>query len=628
MSYKIYKGVHEKRRGENPETVQTRVPEGFTKKTLDDVAEILQDYMESSGNKAETLFKYLSKKDVEGLEGAYIKRLEEVIDLRHLLENKDLFMEDKNKEMDGSFYTPVIWAEESRKFFEETYDLSEYTVWDPAAGTGNLVEPYIGKCKQVYASTLDEGDVAILAARHKDIEAFQLDFLSTNDIKTVVPEGLRQVIENNEPLLILTNPPYSKAGSKSTWVYSYLDSQGDKVFKNDLLKQFIWQLGNMFSIYNMSNARLVLIGTTSLFLRNTWNGTLKYLYEHYELERGYFFKASEFKGIFDVIAWGVFTLLLKPHEVLQILNKVPETTLEIRERDPDTDIITVIGEQTLSSESTTSRVAAKKYFSKPASHKVMQPVFSAYGIKRVNEKGKDIGKTMLQAGTADAECYYLTSAHISMMAMYNGISLLPLTSVAYPVTRARYKDTISAFMFSAYMHNALDYYERIKLWHIPSPSEKYSIWQANAVVGSMGHPKFFSYTVRDADIDGYAFTKLNTFLPYTQAEVEAMITCPVKLEDFKNNPMDNDWYVNMVREALPLLDDRVKAMYDKVMELYAKMIKAPYDSENELTRYYDVGLTQGIKLGVLSEEDKDAIAELRIKSSEWFRENYKDHYVY
>lgn len=627
MAYKIYKGVHEQRRGEETDDKAMRIPEGFTRGTLLRINELIQEYIEVTGNDAGVLIKQLASKKACAIGQEYITKLEQLVSRQQLIENKDLFMTDASKEMDGSFYTPVIWAEESLKLVAETYDLSEYTVWDPAAGVGNLVMPYIGKCKRVFASSLEQGDVDIMRERLQGVDVFQLDFLSTLDIAEVLPQGLADVIKNNEPLLILTNPPYSKVGATNTWLYTYLTSIGDKQFKNDLLKQFIWQLCNMFDKYRLSNARMVLIGTTSLFLRNTWHNTLTRIYEHFEVERGYFFKASEFKGIFEGIAWGVFTLLLEPVDMLKIITEVTPITLEIRERDPATDEIKVIGAQELRSQSTTKRVTAKQYFKQHTHRKVKLPMFSAYGKLRRDANGN----LKLQNGDHNAICYYLTSAHISMMAMYNGLSPLPLTSVAYPITRERYADTVSAFIFSAYMYNTLDYYDRIKLWHIPEDGEEYRVWKQHAIIGAIGHPKFFSYTLREIDLGTTTFTKLNDFFPYTREEAEGIITCPVKLADLRKNPptTTQEWYIKTLREQLTTsVDARVKAVYDEVMALHRKILEQPYDSENEYSGYYDLGLTQAIAEGILTAEDKARLTELRIKSSEWFRENCHTHYKY
>lgn len=625
LTYRIFKGVHEQRRGDVPTT--KKIPHNFTNHEFTSIEEVLQDCAIETGIDTITLFRYLGQDIKQGNLPSHLQiykeRLQEVIDIDVLLFNKDTFMGNATKELTGDFYTPLVWAQESMNLFYEYYDLSLYTVWDISAGTGNLCLPYIGKCKQLFASTLYDDDVQILKERLPQGCVFQFDFLSSIDPLPLLPKELQQVLLNNEPLLIITNPPYSKKGSVSTAVHKHLKGSLDHRMKNDLMKQFIWQIGNLITLYNLTNTKLILVGTTSLFTKNAWSYTLRYINEHFHLRDGYFFKASEFAGIFDTIPWGVFTILYEPLPSIRLLTELKPTTLTIKERNLNTNEVSILGTHTLASHQTSSKLTMLEYLTKFPYHKVKQPILSAYGIPHRDENGL----VRYQNGSPDAVCYFLTSGVLGMLAMYNGISPLPLLSIAYVVTKERFPDVIAAFVFSTYLHNKLGYYEAMDIWCLPDPSPEYTLWQQNAIVNALGHNKFFTYTLRDVDINGFSLTKSNNFFPFTREESQELITDPVKLQDLQDHyTTDNVWYVNLLRDCLPYVDSRVRRFYDVTMEVYKYLLQQPYNPEIPETGYWDIGLTQASKLGLVPSHFKDELFKAKRLSSQWFRENYKTHY--
>ncbi|MCL2520493.1 MAG: hypothetical protein FWE37_05775 [Spirochaetaceae bacterium] len=148
---------------------------------------------------------------------------------------RDLLVPQDIRERKGSFFTPQIWVKKSQEYLSEVLGedwQSEYTVWDCACGTGNLLvgltEPY-----NIYASTLDKADVAEIkqsikegkTPNLKEAHIFQFDFLN-DDFKAVseggkVPDGLMAILndpEKRKKLLIYINPPYAEAGNMKTVV--------------------------------------------------------------------------------------------------------------------------------------------------------------------------------------------------------------------------------------------------------------------------------------------------------------------------------------------------------------------------------------------------------------------------
>lgn len=141
----------------------------------------------------------------------------------YIIERRDLLVPQDIRERKGAFFTPRKWVELSQKYLTDylgTNWQEEYTVWDCAAGTGNLLAGLTNKYN-IYASTLDQADVNVM---HERIDhganllknhVFQFDFL--NDDFTKLPQSLQDIINDDEKrkkLVIYINPPYAEADNR------------------------------------------------------------------------------------------------------------------------------------------------------------------------------------------------------------------------------------------------------------------------------------------------------------------------------------------------------------------------------------------------------------------------------
>ncbi|MCL1938517.1 MAG: hypothetical protein FWF52_09015 [Candidatus Azobacteroides sp.] len=140
----------------------------------------------------------------------------------YMIERRDLLAPQDVRERKGSFFTPKIWVELSQKYIADVLGedwQDEYSVWDCAAGTGNLLAGLTNKY-HIWASTLDKADVDVMMDRIRnganllEDHVFQFDFL--NDDFTKLPKGLQDIISNENKrrkLVIYINPPYAEAGT-------------------------------------------------------------------------------------------------------------------------------------------------------------------------------------------------------------------------------------------------------------------------------------------------------------------------------------------------------------------------------------------------------------------------------
>lgn len=140
----------------------------------------------------------------------------------YIVERRDLLVPQDVRERKGSFFTPQIWVELSQKYLTDVLGENwqdEYTIWDCAAGTGNLLNGLTNKYN-IWGSTLDRQDLEVMKDRIKnganllEDHVFQFDFL--NDEFTKLPVALQKIINDpveRKKLVIYINPPYAEASS-------------------------------------------------------------------------------------------------------------------------------------------------------------------------------------------------------------------------------------------------------------------------------------------------------------------------------------------------------------------------------------------------------------------------------
>jgi hypothetical protein len=133
------------------------------------------------------------------------------------------------REIRGSFFTPEIWVKKSHEYLARAFGENwqdEYTIWDCAAGTGNLLAGLANKYN-IWASDIDQSNVDTMQSLIEIDEnlnllsdhVFQFDFL--NDSFNKLPEDLQKIIndpEKRKKLIIYINPPYAEHSTKTVIV--------------------------------------------------------------------------------------------------------------------------------------------------------------------------------------------------------------------------------------------------------------------------------------------------------------------------------------------------------------------------------------------------------------------------
>ena len=237
-----------------------------------------------------------------------------------LIANCDRLIEDTTRRFQGEFYTPTAWVMEAYKMIEKEFGENwkqEYTVWDPAWGTGNLTRDF-NDFKELYVSTLNQSDIGIANQNGYNINAtkFQYDFL--NDSHEKLPENLRNVLSEKKPILILMNPPYSaptshgeksKKGVSDTQINKFMIKNIMGQSSQQLFAQFIYRFIKLKELYNHDNIKICMF-TSPIFLTGiAFEKFRPYFLSNFNYNIGMLFNAREFDGTSKSKEWGVsFTI--------------------------------------------------------------------------------------------------------------------------------------------------------------------------------------------------------------------------------------------------------------------------------------------------------------------------------
>lgn len=223
---------------------------------------------------------------------------------------KDLGMSKKERELEGSFYTPSLWAKKAHELLSDIPDLENYVIWDASCGTGNLLIDF-PKCKHLYLSTLHEEDVILTRERFAkerpdlEVSVFQLNYLGSVNSPLVqtfsegLPVSLQEVLANNEKLIILMNPPYSTKGL-ATGVAEVLSKLKLKSYIADLYTQFMWQTKDLVEFYGLTNTELVWMVPASLLLGHRTHQVRFDYASSFEFKGGFFSPLADFQGSTNV----------------------------------------------------------------------------------------------------------------------------------------------------------------------------------------------------------------------------------------------------------------------------------------------------------------------------------------
>jgi len=227
-------------------------------------------------------------------------------------EISDRLIEDTKRRNTGEFYTPTLFVDYAHKMMCEQFgeDWKEkYVVWDNCCGTKNLTRDYA--FADLYCSTLENGELEISKRYNKEATSFVFDFL--NDSLDKLPQGLKEALEQNKPIIFLINPPYANntgdngTGTKEKVCYTMVreemkEKKMDACIAN-LYSQFLYRIMMIKEQYGLTDVNIALFSPTLFLSGDSFKVFRKYFLSQFNFKNAVQFKASHFADVAD--NWGI-----------------------------------------------------------------------------------------------------------------------------------------------------------------------------------------------------------------------------------------------------------------------------------------------------------------------------------
>lgn len=224
-------------------------------------------------------------------------------------------MKSKKERNLGQFYTPTLFVDYAHKMISEQFgeDWKEkFVVWDNCSGTKNLTRDYF--FKELYCSTLEEAELHISERYNREATSFQFDFL--NDSLDKLPQGLKDALENNKPIIFFINPPYAtaanygevnKGGVAKTIVYEEMMKNDIGRCSSNLYAQFLYRIMMIKEQYNLTDCHIALFCKPNYLSGPAYKKFRCKFLNNFAYCSGVLFNASEFADVSD--KWGInFTI--------------------------------------------------------------------------------------------------------------------------------------------------------------------------------------------------------------------------------------------------------------------------------------------------------------------------------
>ena len=234
-------------------------------------------------------------------------------------EISDRLIEDINRRNKGEFYTPTLFVDYAHKMISETLGenwKNEYVVWDNCCGTKNLTRDY--RFKELYCSTLEKAELDISEKYNSEAESFVFDFLNDPIVgrdslmgvyDDKLPNGLKDALLENKPIVFLLNPPYGMAsgfagidaGVSDTLVKKQM--QKENIEGSEFIKQFLWRIVDLKRKFNLTNLYIACFTNPTWLIKPKSENFRKLFLNNSEYQKGIMFNAGEFANV--SAAWGI-----------------------------------------------------------------------------------------------------------------------------------------------------------------------------------------------------------------------------------------------------------------------------------------------------------------------------------
>lgn len=511
-------------------------------------------------------------------------------------------------------------------------------------GSGNLIRTARINPDHLFASSLQDDDITLIknTPELQGCHAFQLDFLHACDDKynrpfvESLPEELKQIIKNDEPLIFLCNPPYKTGQANATAVGTYMSK--DIPYLNnvnfskpayDLFYQFCFQIMNIATLYNLTNCYLCVFGPLTWFTGAGANVLLKEFERVFEFKDGMCISAQEFSDTSNSILWGIGATIWKSRGGYQRDRNIQyhkNILLDKKFIAPDG---TIGCEGKVLYAPPRKKLSAWVHSEDSSAEKAEFPLMTSH----LTFKGGDVfGKVAYKTVRMRSDAWGILMSQDTMTRSSDQSAVMsaPSTIQYEPIVEENFWRAVASYTFRR-IYEA-DWAIAKKDISAPDTNvEGYDLWLKNAI------PLFlFEYksmmaslrnivNVKELNQPEETQTKItirNNFFFITPEEVREYCTDPVILKDLEDNPPTEGqlFMYNVIKECEPYWVPEVKQLYDwcknYVLSTYDLRKSVGYKGSLEC---WDAGFQQ-LRSGLWDADKLDAdMTKLLVQARDYMR---------
>lgn len=554
---------------------------------------------------------------------------------------KAVFDNDGRKQ-NGEFFTPEIWAKAGRDLISKylpNWD-TEFYAWENSAGSGNLFRTANRDNSKLFMSTLQEDDVKMLQSlkEFKGAHIWQLDFLSSVNYdmfnmefsEKLIPE-LRDVLENDKPLVIYNNPPYKVGMARSTEVGMYMANSaytseetykrtGEHTFAKpayDIFYQFCWQTMDLVDKYELSNTYFCFFGPLTYFTGASANILLQEFEHRFEFIDGMCISAQEFSDTSDSIIWGIGCSLWKARGGAQfedgvnyhkdiLLNKcfiTPDGTIGTEGR-----ILYEPPREKLSDWVKPKDVIS--YVDAP----LMTSHLTFKGSEVFDKHAPKTGKLAINS----LGCLMVGNT-LTRSADQSAVLSMPTTIQYVDITEENFWRCVASFAFRRIANAGWSITKK----DISAPNinvDGFGLWLRNALVLFLFEYKSMMSSLRDVEWCGQKYNIYNKLFYLTEQEIRDNCHDEVILRDLDDHPLQNEFMLKMIADSEKYWVPEIKALYDwcKAYTLVSYDYRKGVDYKGSL-ECADAGFQQ-LRSGLKCDEKFDAdLTKLLVQARDYMR---------
>lgn len=476
-------------------------------------------------------------------------------------EISDRLIEDTNRRNKGEFYTPTLFVDYAHKMMVEQFgeDWKEkYVVWDNCCGTKNLTRDYF--FNELYCSTLENAELAISDRYNKEAVSFQFDFL--NDTLDKLPQGLKNALENNKPIIFLINPPYARnngGGINGCTSESVASTNVNEQMKKDkigacsanLYAQFLYRIIMIKEQYNLTDVHIGLFSPTNFLSGGSWKGFRSAFFKDFAFNNAVQFKASHFADVAD--NWGISFSIWNSGETADKNNfnytLIDNIDGEIKE----------VGEKIVYNIDNGANI---KEWVKPSEN---LPQINAVPLKSGLNKGEDKGLTMMEGYIGGfinkSNCVEKNTQFVALFSSVFNDKPTPTISIM-----PSNFDKCTA-LFSARRLVSCNWVNWADEYLAPNEeNEHYNEFVNDSIIYSLFESKSNQSSLRQVEYKGKLWDIKNEFFFMSKEEVKELANDSNLDFTYNDARVSSDRYVYTKLQGIELSSE-AKAVLDKAIEL-------------------------------------------------------------